>query len=938
MSSIIEGYNYDVFISYRQKDNKHDGWVSEFVDNLKGELGSMFKDEVSVYFDINPSDYLLESYDVDASLRDKLKCLVFIPIISRTYCDPKAFAWDNELKAFVYQASADKFGFKVRLPNGNVASRVLPVRIHDLDAADIKLFESVVGGVMRSIDFVYKETGVNRQLRAKDDDIIKSPNQILYRDQINKVALTLKDIIESMKFWDTPSKVNEKVNQIKESVEKKEDLPEEPVVADKNKAKKKLQSDEIPKIEEEKRLVGHPFKSKILVPLGLLVITILIISILLINRQTKIKWAKEKALSEINNLFINEKYSEAFNIALKAEKYISKEPEFKEISRFISKLSIQTNPTGADVYIRKYSDITGIWLKIGTTPIDSFKLPPNTYYIARVEKKGYENIQAVFYSSQNALTRKLFPPGTIPDGMVDVEGLYSWWSKTSLPDYDYFIDRYEVINKQFKEFVDKGGYNDQKYWKNDIIKNGKVVAWSEAMKEFIDKTGRPGPSTWEAGDYPENQEDYPVSGISWYEAAAYADYVGKELPTIDHWCNAAWSNNYNLFNFCSRIAPLSNFNGTGPELVGKNQGITCFGAFDMAGNVREWCWNETPVGRVICGGAWDNVSYMYSQWSQLSPWDRSSRNGLRCVKYNDENKTPEIAFRKVKINYDRDFTKEKPVTDEVFKIYKNQFLYDNIDLRAKIESIDTSFKDWSIEKVTYDAAYGNERIIAYLFLPKKAISPFQTMIYFPGTDAVSVRDLVKYQSTIYHVDFILKNGRAVLYPVYKGTYERQVDLDPIMTEPNPTHEYTDWLIKWVKDFKRSVDYLETRSDIDTSKLGYFGTSWGGMMGGIIPAVEDRLKLSILYAGGFDLITGSGFPEVDAINYVSRIKMPVLMLNGKYDSLFPYETTVIPFLDLLGTPVDNKKSLVYETDHDVPQSEMIKETLIWLDKYFGPVKK
>jgi hypothetical protein len=237
MSSIIEGYSYDVFISYRQKDNKYDGWVTEFVDNLKRELDSMFKDEVSVYFDINPSDYLLESYDVDASLKDKLKCLIFIPIISRTYCDPKAFAWDNELKAFVNVASGDQFGFKVRLPNGNVANRVLPIRIHDLDVADIKLFESVVGGVMRSIDFVYKETGVNRQLRSKDDDIVKSPGQILYRDQINKVALAIRDIIESMKSPSAPEKAGEKEIQFEEKSETKEILRKEPGSIEKSETK-----------------------------------------------------------------------------------------------------------------------------------------------------------------------------------------------------------------------------------------------------------------------------------------------------------------------------------------------------------------------------------------------------------------------------------------------------------------------------------------------------------------------------------------------------------------------------------------------------------------------------------------------------------------------------------------------------------------------------
>jgi hypothetical protein len=94
MPGIIEGYNYDIFISYRQKDNKHDGWVTEFVNNLKGELESTFKEEISVYFDINPHDGLLETHDVDVSLKEKLKCLIFIPIISRTYCDPKSFSWE----------------------------------------------------------------------------------------------------------------------------------------------------------------------------------------------------------------------------------------------------------------------------------------------------------------------------------------------------------------------------------------------------------------------------------------------------------------------------------------------------------------------------------------------------------------------------------------------------------------------------------------------------------------------------------------------------------------------------------------------------------------------------------------------------------------------------------------------------------------------------
>ncbi len=198
MASIIEGYNYDIFISYRQKDNKGDRWVSEFVEALKTELESTFKEEISVYFDINPHDGLLETHDVDESLKEKLKCLVFIPVISRTYCDPKSFAWEHEFKAFVDQVPKDQFGLKIKLPNGNVASRVLPVRIHDLDTDDIKECESVHGGVLRGIEFIYKEPGVNRPLKPDDDEKLNL-NKTRYRNQINKVANAVKEIIKGIR-------------------------------------------------------------------------------------------------------------------------------------------------------------------------------------------------------------------------------------------------------------------------------------------------------------------------------------------------------------------------------------------------------------------------------------------------------------------------------------------------------------------------------------------------------------------------------------------------------------------------------------------------------------------------------------------------------------------------------------------------------------------
>jgi adenylate cyclase len=213
MASVIQGYEYDIFISYRQKDNKggrqgaplfgatqfrEAGWVSEFVEALKTELESTFKEEISVYFDINPRDGLLETHDVNASLKEKLKCLVFIPIISQTYCDPRSFAWQHEFCAFNKLVKEDQFGRDIKLSSGNVASRILPVKIHDLDIEDKALLENELGGVLRCIEFIYKEPGVNRSLKPSDNKN-DNQNKTDYRNQVNKIANAIKDIIGGLK-------------------------------------------------------------------------------------------------------------------------------------------------------------------------------------------------------------------------------------------------------------------------------------------------------------------------------------------------------------------------------------------------------------------------------------------------------------------------------------------------------------------------------------------------------------------------------------------------------------------------------------------------------------------------------------------------------------------------------------------------------------------
>ncbi len=200
MASIIPGYEYDIFVSYRHNDNKYDGWVTEFVEKLSQELDATLKDKLSIYFDKNPKEGLQETHHVDQSIHNKIKSLILIPIISQTYCDTKSFAWNQEFSVFNAYTENDAIGRMVTLPNGNVGSRIIPVKIHEIEVDDTRLLESKLNGVLRSIDFIYRDAGVNRPLRPVDDEISTMGGRILYRNQINKLANAIKEIIQGIKL------------------------------------------------------------------------------------------------------------------------------------------------------------------------------------------------------------------------------------------------------------------------------------------------------------------------------------------------------------------------------------------------------------------------------------------------------------------------------------------------------------------------------------------------------------------------------------------------------------------------------------------------------------------------------------------------------------------------------------------------------------------
>jgi dienelactone hydrolase len=347
----------------------------------------------------------------------------------------------------------------------------------------------------------------------------------------------------------------------------------------------------------------------------------------------------------------------------------------------------------------------------------------------------------------------------------------------------------------------------------------------------------------------------------------------------------------------------------------------------MAGNVKEWCWNEgTKAKRFILGGGFGEPIYMFIDQDAQSPWDRRPNYGFRCVKLAAPPPPAAAARAETAV---RDFSKEKPVSDEVFRAFKGLFAYDKGNLDARVEETETS-EDGAEEKVTFNAAYGGERVIAYLYLPKNAAPPFQTVVFFPGSGAITSD---KYVLSPY-AGFILKSGRALLAPVFKGTFERRDDLKNDI--PDQTAFWRDHMIAWSKDLGRSLDYIETRKEIDRTKLAYMGFSWGGAVAPNLLAVESRFQVAVLLSGG--LVFQRSLPEADTINFITRVKIPILMLNGRYDHFYPVESSQVPLFRLLGTPEKDKKHIIYETGHAPPRKEFIRESLDWLDKYLGPVTK
>ena len=643
------------------------------------------------------------------------------------------------------------------------------------------------------------------------------------------------------------------------------------------------------------------------------------------------RWARERGIPQLLALAERAQWDSAYALARRVEEANPRDSLLRALlPRFAQVVNLHTKPPGATVWRKEYAASDSAWMLLGKTPLDSALLSVSgagsvhlfSTNRLRIELPAYRTLDRVGPFLDSVFT--LDWDSALPPEMVRIPGgdlnlFYPGFEHIKpIALGDYLMDRFEVTNREFKRFVDAGGYRRRDLWDYAFVKDGRVISWEEAMARMTDRTGRTGPATWEAGDYATGQENHPVAGVSWYEAVAFAKFAGKSVPTVFHWNHAA--SEY----LSASIVPTSNFSGRGTVPVGSTRGISAYGTYDMAGNVREWCLNTSGNERFILGGGWNDEPYQFNDAYTQAPFDRSPTNGIRLVKYLAAEPNLALAAEPLQ-RTSRDFLKARPVTDAVFAAYRQMYEYDRTPLAAKlVESTDEG--DWTRELVRMNAAYAGDSLLVYLYLPKRGPKPYPAVVYFPGSSAIG--DAAPLNLQVRAIDFVVKSGRAVLYPVYKGTYQRS---DSLKTDvENTSNFYRDHVVMWAKDLRRGVDYLETRPEVATGRLAYYGLSWGGAMGGLMPAVEPRIKVSVLYVAGLDVEPAR--PEVDPINFLPRIRIPTLMINGRYDFFFPLETSQIPMFRRLGTPPDQKRHVVEEGSHFVPRARLIQEILSWLDKY------
>ena len=664
----------------------------------------------------------------------------------------------------------------------------------------------------------------------------------------------------------------------------------------------------------------------------------------------KVQWAQTVAQPTLTKHIEVNDFAAAFKVAKEIEDALGPTPALDAVWDLIAaEISFTTEPSDATVSYRRYDQPDGPWTILGTTPI-SKTLMPVSPTVWQIKKDGYKS--RIFARVPNTDTDVFIWPShyqldlenAAPENTVTVEAISSVFVPLSLISLGktvdigrFHIDRTEVTNQDYQEFVDAGAYQQEQYWAEEFADGDTNLSFTEAMNRLTDATGRPGPATWIAGRYPDGKANHPVTGVSWYEAAAYARFRGRHLPTIYHWGYAALPDTEIIRPIAPSMAAQSNLESEGTVPVGSTDAISAAGAKDMFGNVAEWAWNKyNDTRRYSLGLGWSDPAYNATLPSRVSPWSRLETQGFRLMSYDsgeaDNSLTQAISTQNI------DIEKINPISDEAYNLFVSSNTHALTDIRAIETKVDLPNGDSAI-RVEIDYPSSGEKLPLYLLVPENAKPPYQTLIWMGGINALGSEtndSLFDFDMKI--TKFLVQSGRLIVMPIWTDTFERNTRGFSPLSFSKPS-SFRELLGNWRKDFSYVLDYLQSREDVSSEQLGFMALSMGALSSPFLLMSEPRIKSNILWSGGLALRPDTNHQSANLLaGVVQRINVPTLMLNGQHDYLIPNKNQQMLF-DFLGTNPTDKKHVVFDAGHfGWPIGEFVKENLDWLDTYLGPVER
>lgn len=614
------------------------------------------------------------------------------------------------------------------------------------------------------------------------------------------------------------------------------------------------------------------------------------------------------------------------------------------LSRVGRELRIESKPAGAEIFVRPFQFETGEWLSLGKTPIPKAILPTKPFqnYHVRAELDGYEKLITFNHTGYSHHKTWSLVISKRPDMVVVGPGYRGYGSRISwrmnrrmpsdIPTFE--IDKHEVTNGQFEDFVRAGGYEKPEYWAKTLGE-----AWENIVKDFTDQDGKLGPAAWRNGMYPEGMRDHPVVGVSWYEAMAYAQFSKKQLPTMYHWLYAAffsgWSPEYDSYNRFNIGRKRLTHRAVSESMRSAN----FHGAQDMVGNVKEWCLNEGDAGyRFAMGGSWLDDDGTAFDPITFKPTDRRPDVGFRCAVYEPNHKwsvAMPVQWRNVP-------TEIKPIPSN----YVQQFKFNRKRPWRTSGPETRTFHGVEAQYVEFDAGYGkHERIGCYIIFPDrtKYAPPFQVMI---GSSPILDKSgkAVTHEPRFRNYSPMMSGGRVLILPTFWGlSHNRQSgDFKPGFPSEQENDVYIDGVAKMAKDLIRTVDFLHDEYPsigggnlLDTNKLIFVSC---GRLESECMIVADKLvsgknRFAATFFSGGGIFNALQPAEVDQLTYLPHLDTPTVIINWAGSIEHPFEFSQKGMLKHLRSLPDEQKKLYSIPGFQwgsFPLEHLERECNSWLD--------